>query len=115
MRIGARACNICINAAPVVFRELRAESRRGVNYWLRVLAAGVIIVVFASLISTSQLDASQIGLALFSALHSTLLFGFWIVAPLMTADCVSGEKRDGTLGLLFLTPLRVLDVIAGKS
>jgi hypothetical protein len=48
--------------------------------------------------STTQLDASQIGLALFSALHSTLLFGFWIVAPLMTADCVSGEKREGTLG-----------------
>ena len=32
----------------------------------------------------------------------------------MTADCVSREKREGTLGLLFLTPLTVLDVIAGK-
>jgi len=115
IRIGSRVRSICRNAAPVVSRELRAESRRPVNFWLRVLAAGVIIVVFASLISTSQLDASQIGLALFSVLHSTLLFGFWIVAPLMTADCVSGEKREGTLGLLFLTPLSVLDVIAGKS
>jgi len=33
----------------------------------------------------------------------------------MTAGCVSGEKREGTLGLLFLTPLTVLDVIVGKS
>ena len=35
--------------------------------------------------------------------------------PLMTADCVSREKREGTLGLLFLTPLTVLDVIASKA
>jgi ABC-type transport system involved in multi-copper enzyme maturation permease subunit len=113
--VANRACGILVNAAPVVSRELRAESRRSVNYWLRVMAAGMIIVVFASLMSTTQLDASKIGLALFSALHSTLLLGFWIVAPLMTADCVSGEKREGTLGLLFLTPLTVLDVIVGKS
>jgi len=30
-------------------------------------------------------------------------------------DCISREKREGTLGLLFLTPLRVTDVIAGKA
>ena len=33
----------------------------------------------------------------------------------MTADCISRERREGTLGLLFLTPLTVLDVIAGKA
>jgi len=65
-----------VNAAPVLSRELRAESRRSVNYWLRVMAAGTIIVAFASLMSTTQLDGSQIGLALFTTLHSTLLLGF---------------------------------------
>ena len=32
----------------------------------------------------------------------------------MTADCLSREKRGGTLGLLFLTDLRGYDVVAGK-
>lgn len=31
-----------------------------------------------------------------------------------TADCVSSEKREGTLGLLFLTPLKSLDIVLGK-
>ena len=32
----------------------------------------------------------------------------------VTADCLSAEKRDGTLGLLFLTDLRGVDVVLGK-
>ncbi len=32
----------------------------------------------------------------------------------LTSDCISQEKRDGTLGFLFLTPLRGYDVILGK-
>ncbi len=113
--VGGRIRGVCIDALPIVFRELRAESRRPVNFWLRVLAAGAIIVTFASLTSTTQVDTSRLGPALFYVLHRTLFFGFWIVAPLMTADCISQEKREGTLGLLFLTPLTVLDVIVGKS
>jgi ABC-type transport system involved in multi-copper enzyme maturation permease subunit len=52
---------------------------------------------------------------LFMGLNRTLLFAFWILVPLITADCVSREKREGTLGLLFLTPLTVFDVIASKA
>jgi ABC-type multidrug transport system permease subunit len=33
---------------------------------------------------------------------------------LMTADCLSREKREGTLGLLFLTDLKGYDVVLGK-
>jgi ABC-type transport system involved in multi-copper enzyme maturation permease subunit len=104
-----------VNAGAVIVRELRAESRRAANYWLRVVAAGTLIFVFASIMLTSQLNPSTLGAALFIRLNQTLLFAFWILVPLMTADCVSREKREGTLGLLFLTPLTVLDVIAGKA
>ncbi len=31
-----------------------------------------------------------------------------------TADCISSEKREGTLGLLFLTPLKSRDIVVGK-
>ena len=104
-----------MNAAAVIVRELRAESRRGANYWLRVLAAGALISVFASITLGAELDAAEMGRVLFVRLNQTLLFAFWILVPLMTADCISREKREGTLGLLFLTPLTVLDVIAGKA
>jgi hypothetical protein len=36
------------------------------------------------------------------------------IGVLATADCVSSEKREGTLGLLFLTDLKGYDVICGK-
>jgi hypothetical protein len=35
-------------------------------------------------------------------------------ACLLTADAISAEWREGTLGLLFLTRVRVLDVLLGK-
>ena len=104
-----------MNAAAVIVRELRAESRRAANYWLRVLAAGALILVFASIMLSTQLSPSGWGPVLFEGLNETLMYAFWILVPLMTADCVSREKREGTLGLLFLTPLTVLDVIAGKA
>jgi ABC-type transport system involved in cytochrome c biogenesis permease component len=104
-----------VNALPVIERELRAEARHSANYWLRVLAAGSVIVVFASIMIGAQVGGSQLGMILFSGLYRTFSYALWILVPLMTADCVSRERREGTLGLLFLTPLRVLDVIAGKA
>jgi ABC-type transport system involved in multi-copper enzyme maturation permease subunit len=104
-----------VNAAALIVRELRAESRRAANYWLRVLAAAALILVFASIMLSEQLSPSRLGMELFMGLNRTLLFAFWVLVPLMTADCVSREKREGTLGLLFLTPLTVFDVIASKA
>ena len=44
-----------------------------------------------------------------------LALGFCLLAGIfLTADCLSEEKRDGTLGLLFLTDLRGYDVVLGK-
>ena len=103
------------NALPVVARELRAESRRPINYWLRVFTAAVIVGVFAGYVATTKLSASELGPSLFSALDRALSVAIWVVVPMMTADCISSEKREGTLGLLFLTPLTVLDVIIGKA
>jgi len=44
-----------------------------------------------------------------------LAFGFCALAGVfLTADCLSVEKREGTLGLLFLTDLKSHDVVFGK-
>jgi hypothetical protein len=111
----AVACRARAKAWPVIARELRAESRRSSNYWLRVFGATVVIIVFTTFMLTSDLDQTGLGAAMFRTLETTLYFVFLAVVPLMTADCVSQEKREGTLGLLFLTPLRVVDVILAKS
>ncbi len=52
---------------------------------------------------------------LFSALNATLFLSIWIFVPLLTADTISREKREGTLGLLFLTPLTPIGIVLGKS
>ena len=38
-----------------------------------------------------------------------------LAGPLATVDCLSHERREGTLGLLFLTDLRSYDVVFGKT
>jgi ABC-type transport system involved in multi-copper enzyme maturation permease subunit len=52
---------------------------------------------------------------LFSYLHLTLLCTIWILVPLSASDCLSRERREGTLGLLFLTPLRPSDIVIAKG
>ncbi|MBT5709335.1 MAG: ABC transporter permease [Verrucomicrobia bacterium] len=51
---------------------------------------------------------------LFYALSVLGLSYSLIVGVRVTADCLSFEKRDGTLGLLFLTDLKGFDVVLGK-
>jgi ABC-type Na+ efflux pump permease subunit len=75
----------------------------------------VVVAVFTGFMAGTGLDSAQLGVALFNVLQLSLLLAMWIIVPMMTADCISREKREGTLGLLFLTPLTILDVMMGKA
>src|SRR4030095_13140978 len=48
------------------------------------------------------------------ALSVPLLILCSFTGVFITADCLSEEKREGTLGLLFLTDLKGYDVVLGK-
>lgn len=100
---------------PIVARELRVTSRRGATYWTRFTAGLLAIVVgsfaWAMFFRKSPKDT---GLALFIALSTIAYIYSLIAGALSTADCVSEEKREGTLGLLFLTDLRSYDIVLGK-
>jgi len=100
---------------PVVQRELREGARRPVNYWLRVIGAtaGVLLVVFIA--HNSDENEKVLGQELFAGLHVLLMGLICLIVPCMTADCVAREKREGTLGLLFLTPLMGGGIVAGKG
>jgi ABC-type Na+ efflux pump permease subunit len=102
---------------PVVQRELREGARRPFNYWLRVGAgaAGVLLVVYVTEFQAANVPESLMGLFLFPRLHFFLMGLICLMVPCMTADCIAREKREGTLGLLFLTPLTPGGIVAGKG
>src|SRR5664279_1436043 len=55
-----------------------------------------------------------IALGLFSILTGSAVLYCLAGGVRFTADCLSEEKREGTLGLLFLTDLKGYDVVLGK-
>src|SRR5206468_12050700 len=102
---------------PIVARELRVAARRHGTYAIRLLAAAAALTVtlWLCLLPTLGQPPSALGKSLFTAL-SIMAFAYCLlIGPFLTADCISSEKRDGTLGLLFLTDLRGFDVVLGRS
>jgi ABC-type transport system involved in cytochrome c biogenesis permease component len=100
---------------PIVERELRIAARRSGTYWLRFFAA-LTAMVIALLIanSMSYWSASMVAKQVFGFLSGVLMAYCLFAGMFQTADCLSSEKREGTLGLLFLTDLHGYDVVLGK-
>lgn len=99
---------------PVIERELRAAARQGLTYNLRVLGALALMMVLG-MFWLHGFGGPGAGGMLFNELHRTLFFAIWIFVPILTADCLSRERREGTLPLLFLTPLRAWHIVSAKG
>lgn len=101
---------------PIVQRELRVAARRRATYWTRLgialLATGMGAVIF--LVTLGTVSPQQTGQFIFRGLAGLLLVYGLGYGRRATADCLSSEKREGTLGLLFLTDLKGVDVVLGK-
>ncbi|MBC8001111.1 MAG: ABC transporter permease subunit, partial [Opitutaceae bacterium] len=102
---------------PTATRELRLAARRSRTYSTRVGFNALAILVVFGLLSPSFAGVrspAETGQFLFLALSAVAFFLSLISGAFMTADALSEEKREGTLGLLFLTDLRGHDVVLGK-
>jgi ABC-type transport system involved in multi-copper enzyme maturation permease subunit len=100
---------------PIVGRELRVASRRRGTYWGRLGASLIGILLFAWIYFVMISEAPrEMAKVIFSVLSGLCLLFCLISGVRATADCLSQEKRDGTLGLLFLTDLKGFDVVLGK-
>src|SRR5437899_9896539 len=102
---------------PIVERELRVAARKRSSFWVRVAAALVGLIIGGAcmmLASVRPFWSNTPGTFLFGALTWISLAAVLSAGLFFTSDCVSEEKREGTLGFLFLTDLRGYDVIAGK-
>jgi ABC-type Na+ efflux pump permease subunit len=102
---------------PVVGRELRVASRRRSTYRTRTWAAVFAILVFSWALmglAANHVPAAAQGRPLFLTLAVLAFIYCLFIGARVTADCLSEEKREGTLGLLFLTDLKGYDVVFGK-
>ena len=106
-----------MNLLPIVERELRSAAHKATSYWVRPCVALLAFVASSASLLTprfGRFGLSQMGPELLGWL-SALGFLYCLLAGLhFTADCLSEERREGTLGLLLLTELSPLDVVLGK-
>ncbi|HUD47153.1 MAG TPA: ABC transporter permease [Candidatus Baltobacteraceae bacterium] len=99
---------------PVVERELRVAARRRGTYLVRLAAVAVGMGATAWVLMLGPGSTRSTGWVLFEVLAVLLFIYAGIFGTQATADCMSEEKREGTLGLLFLTDLKGYDVVFGK-
>jgi hypothetical protein len=106
-----------MNFLPIAIRELQVTARKAMTYYWRSLSAlnaacitiGFLLIGFGGTVSAGS--AGTMSFQMLSAI------GFAIAAgggALITSDCISEERRDGTLGFLFLTDLKGYDIVLGK-
>ncbi len=104
-----------MNFLPVVHRELLVAARDGGHRRFRTLTIVGGLGVFLLLWSASnRAMPEQISEILFLMLGAALFAYALASGPIHTSDAIGREKREGTLGLLFLTELRGYDVVLGK-
>ena len=99
----------------ILRRELREMSRRRGSHAPRWVAAGLLMGGFAWAWWSLRILPDQAGPGLFGLLGRCTVLLIWLMAPLLTADVIAREKREGTLGLLWLTPLTPGQVIVAKT
>jgi hypothetical protein len=100
---------------PLIERELRLRARSPAAYWTRfaVGAAGVLICLPQLTSLTSYGTPALIGRGVFNGLVSATFLLICGVC-LLTVSALHNEQSEGTLGLLLLTRVRVLDVLLAK-
>jgi ABC-type transport system involved in multi-copper enzyme maturation permease subunit len=101
---------------PIVARELRVRARQKSTYRFRLGGAliAILFMIFMLFMAHASSSPQTIGKPMFNTL-AWLSFAYCLFEGVRnTADCLSEEKRAGTLGLLFLTDLKGYDVVLGK-
>ena len=124
-----------MSVLPVIVRELRAQARQPLTYWLRLIGgislAGALAFALWTMGTVRTWGAGgswfpqgrnpvpnpfqAFGTTLFGKLNLFIFAAIWLFVPLAAADAVSRERREGTLPLLYLTELRAFGIVLGKT
>jgi ABC-type transport system involved in multi-copper enzyme maturation permease subunit len=101
---------------PIVARELRVASRRNTTFIGRSVIAllGMVIGGFLLLLFDLMGPMAAKGGMVFAVVSRYTALIALLAGVLLASDCLSEERREGTLGFLFLTDLKGYDVVLGK-
>ncbi len=105
-----------VSFLPIIERELRAAARRKGTFrvrWWTTLIATFVTLVSLRFVSTRPLPAGVTN-PLFAVLAGCAFILCLLAGVFLTSDSLSEEKREGTLGLLFLSNLLGGDIVLGK-
>jgi hypothetical protein len=102
---------------PVAARELRVAAHDRASYrgrvWMGAIGIFTTIWIAYGLLDFTGKISGSVGAQIFG-MQAWAAYIFACCAMHLTCDSISHEKRDGTLGLLFLTQLKGRDVVLGK-
>jgi len=99
----------------VADRELRSAARHKATYRTRWLTAALFFGLLVWLLwAFNGFTNRRAGPDIFKVFSVLILLYCLFLGATRTADCLSVERREGTLGLLFLTNLNSAEIIAGK-
>lgn len=98
----------------IIHRELIGAARKRATYLARSASAGIAVVVFAIVFATHHSSMWRLGNDLLQVIALFAFVEAFIAGARFTSDCISEEKREGTIGLLFLTHMSALEVVVGK-
>ena len=101
---------------PLVERELRVASRRKSTFWIRCGAAilGILFMLPALTMAALSQGRSNAGAYVFTLMSWYGKIGGMVAGAFLGSDCIADERREGTLGFLFLKDLKPIDVVLGK-
>ncbi len=101
---------------PVVLRELTVAGRQKRTYVVRTLLALIVggSILSAILISRLGTPSPFLGLTVFSVYSWIAVTFVMLLGPVTAATSIADERREDTLGLLFLTDLRSGGIVLGK-
>ena len=100
---------------PIVERELRVAARKKGTYLTRIgVGMGAMVLGAVAGLATVVNPALRFGTVFFQTLSAVAMLYCLGAGRFLTADCLSAEKREETMGLLFLTDLKGYDVVLGK-
>jgi ABC-type transport system involved in multi-copper enzyme maturation permease subunit len=101
---------------PIVLREFSVAARRKRTFVIRGAFAGLLALVTLVFLLMQALPfrSNAAGYYFLITLSWQVFALLFILLPALTCGCITDEKKDGTLGLLFLTNLNSGDVVLGK-
>lgn len=107
-----------MNVLPLIHRELLVNARKPATRRMRVAIAVVTLAIAAAFLlameNSPMMSRGFSGQTLFQILIWLAFATAGLFGVFFAADTISEERREGTLGLLFLTPLTGRDVVVGK-